>query len=155
MSTMEKLLRYVGKDIQNITFNSWLERKPPELRPLAIRWFRVIQNCGDDVQPIFHDGYPMGCVDDAPFAYVNVFKAHVNVGFFYGVDLIDKTGLLTGTGKRMRHVKLLPGLKHDDTEIELLIDAAYADIKQRLGSSYREFKLNQNEKSNSSHQHER
>jgi hypothetical protein len=55
----------------------------------------------------------------------------VNVGFFYGVDLPDKTGLLERSGKRMRHVKLFPDSKHDDKEIEALIDVAYTDIKHR------------------------
>lgn len=129
---MEKLLRYTGKDIQNIQFDSWLELKPTELHPLAIKWFAVIKNCGDDVQPIFHDGYPMGCVDHAPFAYVNVFTSHVNLGFFYGVELPDRVGLLEGLGKRMRHIKLLPDQEYDAKEIEALVYAAYADIKQRL-----------------------
>jgi len=40
-----------------------------------------------------HDGYPVACVDDAPFGYVNVFKAHINVGFFFGAQLEDPTGL--------------------------------------------------------------
>lgn len=40
------------------------------------------------------------------FCYVAPQKAHVNVGFFYGVDLPDPKGLLEGTGKRLRHVKL-------------------------------------------------
>ena len=39
------------------------------------------------------------------FAYVNVFRDHVNVGFFHGAFLSDPAGLLEGTGKRMRHVK--------------------------------------------------
>ncbi len=129
---MGKLLRYTGKDIQNINLDSWLKQKPQELHSIAIKWFTVIQNCGNDVQDIFHDGYPIGCVDNAPFAYVNIFQAHVNVGFFYGVELPDKTGLLEGNGKRMRHIKLKPDLKYDEKEIVSLIDFAYTDIKQRL-----------------------
>jgi hypothetical protein len=38
-----------------------------------------------------------------------VFTAHVNVGFFRGAELSDPNGLLQGTGKFMRHVKLRPG----------------------------------------------
>jgi hypothetical protein len=40
----------------------------------------------------------------ASFDYVNVFKAHVNVGFFQGTALPDPAKLLEGTGKRIRHV---------------------------------------------------
>ena len=69
---------------------------------------------------------------DAPFGYVNVFKAHVNVGFFLGAELDDPAGLLVGTGRRMRHVKVKPGAEPNAPALTALIDAAYADIRSRL-----------------------
>ena len=68
----------------------------------------------------------------AAFAYVNVFRDHVNVGFFHGAFLPDPAGLLEGTGKRMRHVKLRPGVKLDGSALEALITASYTDIKARV-----------------------
>jgi hypothetical protein len=79
-----------------------------------------------------HDGCPVACVEDAAFGYVNSFKAHVNVGFFHGAALDDPAGLLDGTGKRMRHVKLTPGREIDGAALSGLIDAAYADVRSRL-----------------------
>jgi hypothetical protein len=91
-----------------------------------------MRECGDDVRELMHDGSPTACVGDAPFAYVNVFKAHANVGFFFGAELDDPTGLLEGTGKRMRHVKMKPGAEVSFAALSALIDAAYADIRSRL-----------------------
>jgi hypothetical protein len=88
--------------------------------------------CGNDVRELMHDGCPVACVADAPFGYVNVFKAHVNVGFFLGAGLEDPISLLQGNGKRMRHVKVQPGADLDVAALSALIDAAYADIKSRL-----------------------
>ena len=82
-----------------------------------------------------HDGCPVACVDDAPFGYVNVFRTHVNVGFFQGAALPDPAGLLEGKGKSMRHVKLKPGLAVDASALEALIVAAYQDIGIRLQST--------------------
>ena len=127
-----ELLKFYGKDIQELDFKPWLEGKPEALRPIARKWFEAIQNVGADVQAIFHDNYPIGCVEEAPFAYINVFIKHVNVGFFYGVDLPDPAGLLEGTGKRMRHIKLKPELHNQDEHISNLIIWAYEDIKARL-----------------------
>jgi hypothetical protein len=79
-----------------------------------------------------HDGYATVCVEDAPFAYVGAFKAHVNVGFFHGSALPDATGLLEGTGKHMRHVKVRPGVSFDKSSLEALVAAAYQDIIARL-----------------------
>jgi len=89
---------------------------------------------GDDVRELIHDGCPVACVEDAPFGYVNTFKSHVNVGFFYGAALKDATGLLQGNGKRMRHVKLNSGRELDAAALSDLIEAAYVDIKGRLGA---------------------
>jgi hypothetical protein len=74
----------------------------------------------------------VACVGDAPFGYVNAFKAHANVGFFHGAMLADPTGLLEGAGKRMRHVKLRFGEALDEDALSCLIADAYRDIRQRL-----------------------
>jgi hypothetical protein len=71
-------------------------------------------------------------VKSAAFAYVNAFRAHVNVGFFRGAELPDPRGLLEGTGRMMRHVKLRPADGIDATALRRLIRTAYADIKQQL-----------------------
>lgn len=84
------------------------------------------------VRELLHDGHPTGCIGDAGFAYVNVFTAHVNVGFFRGAELPDPAGLLTGTGKHMRHVKLRPGAAIDAGALVTLIEAAYRDMTERL-----------------------
>jgi hypothetical protein len=43
---------------------------------------------------------------NGPFCYIKAFKNHVNFGFWRGVDLPDDAGILEGSGKKMRHVKL-------------------------------------------------
>jgi hypothetical protein len=91
-----------------------------------------MRQCGPNVRELLHDGCPTATVEDAPFAYVNVFRAHVNVGFFHGAALLDPAGLLLGTGKSMRHVKVKPGLALDESSLEALIAAAYRDIVARL-----------------------
>jgi hypothetical protein len=111
----------------------WLRDVPIELRSIAQIWFTRMRQCGDDVLELIHDGCPVACVDDAPFGYVNSFKSHVNVGFFYGAMLADPARLLEGSGKRMRHVKLKPGSEPNTEALRGLIDAAYVDVRERLG----------------------
>jgi hypothetical protein len=111
---------------------NWLNDEPAELRTIAKEWFTQMRGSGDDVRELIHDGCPVACVEDAPFGYVNTFKSHVNVGFFFGALLEDPAGLLQGSGKRMRHVKITPGTAFDTEGLRNLIDAAYADIKTRL-----------------------
>ena len=85
-----------------------MEAHAGELGAIAQHWFEVMRDYGDDVRELLHDGHPIACVGDAAFAYVNAFTAHVNVGFFRGAEIADPDGLLEGTGKFMRHVKLRP-----------------------------------------------
>jgi hypothetical protein len=101
---------------------------------MARRWFEVMRSCGDDVRELLHDGHPTACVGDAAFAYVNAFRAHVNVGFFRGAEIADPDGLLEGTGKFMRHVKLRPEESIDARALRKLIETAYTDMKGRLES---------------------
>ena len=103
-----------------------------ELGVIAHRWFEVMRACGDDVRELLHDGHPTACVGDVAFGYVNAFKAHVNVGFFRGAEIDDPEGLLEGTGKFMRHVKLKPQRDINAAALATLIETAYADIKARL-----------------------
>lgn len=93
-----------------------------------------MRDCGPDVRELLHDGHPTACVDDAAFGYVNAFRSHANVGFFHGVALDDPAGLLEGTGKRMRHVKLRWGQQVNAAALTELIAAAYRDIRLRLRS---------------------
>lgn len=102
------------------------------LGEIAKYWFSFMRNCGDDVNELMHDGYPTACVTDAAFAYVGVFKAHVNVGFYRGAELKDAQGQLQGTGKLMRHVKIRPEKETNASALEALIRSAYQDMQQRI-----------------------
>jgi hypothetical protein len=127
------ILRFSGAVKRDPAVDIWLGEGPLELRSMAKDWFLRMRHCGDDVRELVHDGCPVACVEDAPFGYVNTFSSHVNVGFFHGAMLADPAGLLEGDGKRMRHVKLAPGRDLDAAALGKLIDAAYLDIKARLG----------------------
>ena len=129
---MEKLLRYPGAVRRDPRVEAWFSERPDPMRLMTRAWFERMRKCGKDVREILHDGCPVACVGDAPFGYVNAFKAHANVGFYFGAMLADPTGLLEGEGKRMRHVKLRPGEALDADALKALIAAAYDDIRQRL-----------------------
>ena len=40
------------------------------------------------------------------FCYIAPYKKRINLGFYYGADLPDPEGLLEGTGKLLRHIKV-------------------------------------------------
>jgi hypothetical protein len=126
------LLRFNGAVERAPAIDIWMDEHAGELGAIAQQWFEVMRSCGDEVRELLHDGCPVACLGDAPFGYVNVFTAHVNVGFFHGAALPDPAGLLQGAGKFMRHVKVRPGIATNYSALSRLIEAAYADIKARV-----------------------
>lgn len=115
MPGINDILRLSGGIKRDPAVDIWLSDGPIELRSIAQKWFAQMRQCGDDVRELIHDGCPVACVEDAPFGYVNSFKSHVNVGFFFGAMLEDPAGISTAA-------------------LRALIDAAYVDIRQRLGA---------------------
>jgi hypothetical protein len=127
-----EFLRFNGVVTRDPAIDAWMKAHAGELGAMAHHWFEVMRKCGDEVRELLHDGCPVACMGDAPFGYVNVFTAHVNVGFFHGAALPDPAGLLQGSGKHMRHVKLAPGTATNEAALSTLIDTAYSDIKARV-----------------------
>ena len=112
--------------------DAWFAAAAEPLASKARPWFELMRACGPDVRELMHDHMPTACVEDAAFAYVNIFTAHANVGFFQGASLEDPAGLLDGTGKRMRHVKLRFGAALDEAALSALIRQAHADMRRRV-----------------------
>jgi len=132
---LETLIRYSGVSKHQPAIDVWLSQQDTLLAGIAGEWFSRLRRSGEDVCEVLHDRFPrrdhprptvggaIACVTDAPFAYVNVFRHHVNVGFYQGASLDDPAGLLEGSSRFMRHVKLRPGKEFDVAALQALIDA--------------------------------
>lgn len=127
-----ELFRFPGAVRRAPDVEAWFSKTDNALRRFAQPWFEQMRGCGADVRELLNDGHPIACVEDAAFAYVDAFGAHANVGFFRGADLDDPAGLLEGTGKRMRHVKLRWAEPVDADALSALIATAYRDMRMRL-----------------------
>ena len=136
---IDDLFLLPGSSRRDAQVEAWFGGTDP-LRLMMRPWFDLMRGLGDDVRETLHDHQPTACVGDAAFGYVNVFTAHVNVGFFRGAELPDPRGLLQGTGRFMRHVKLRPGALGsvvtiiDADALGALIRIAYTDMRQRLAA---------------------
>jgi hypothetical protein len=129
---MSELFRLSGARYRHPEVEAWFSEPADVVRQLGQPWFQQMRDCGPDVRELLHDGFPTACVEDAAFAYVAAYAAHVNVGFFHGSALEDPAGLLEGSGKRMRHVKIRWGVPANAAALSALISAAYRDVRERL-----------------------
>jgi hypothetical protein len=69
------------------------------------------------------------------YAYLGAHKSHVNLGFYHGASLKDPAGLLEGTGKKLRHVKLRGMAEARNPAIESLLIQAIADRRRHLNDA--------------------
>lgn len=132
---MNDLFLFSSAVRHNPAVDAWLRSQSDELRALAETWFARMRACGPDVHEVMHDCCATACVGEAAFAHVGVYRRHVSVYFFFGAFLDDPRGLLEGTGKRGRHVKVRPEQDLDERALAQLITTAYEDMRQRLASS--------------------
>lgn len=58
------------------------------------------------------------------FCYIAPHTAYVNLGFMYGADLSDPDGLLEGTGKLLRHIKIRSVEQAKNPAIKVLVEQA-------------------------------
>jgi hypothetical protein len=59
-----------------------------------------------------------------PVCYIQSHQENLNLGFWRGIELSDPEGMLEGTGKRMRHVKLRAGDKFPSAALTALVKQA-------------------------------
>ena len=133
--TETRLFTLDGAQKNDPAVKCWFAASPGGLRLLARKWFDQMRSCGPDVLELLHDGHPAACVGNLALGYVNAFRTHVNIGFFFGSVLPDPAGLLVGTGRFMRHVKVSTDVPQPEQALQELIAAAYADLKARSADS--------------------
>jgi hypothetical protein len=63
---------------------------------------------------------------------ITLHKAHINLMFARGTELPDPAGLLVGTGKRARHVKIQQTADLENPAIETLLRAALRQHQEAL-----------------------
>ena len=66
------------------------------------------------------------------YAYLAVHPTHVNLGFYRGASLPDPAGVLAGTGKNMRHIRIGNPADVARPEIADLLRAAKAEREAAL-----------------------
>ena len=107
----------------------WWDVKPRPLSALAKKWFRGLK--GVPIKRRYTTAFQPHVLIHSHSLYVDCFKAHVNIGFYYGAFLTDPKKILIGTGKRMRHIKLTVNSKIEEELLENLIEESYEDLKKQ------------------------
>src|SRR5699024_5844027 len=88
-----------------------LDNFNPQVQELALHIRKRILDIAPDAEEKVYKGweslrYGFRQSTKDQFAAIELLKERVNLEFPYGVDLTDSAGILEGTGKRFRHIKI-------------------------------------------------
>jgi hypothetical protein len=67
------------------------------------------------------------------FCYIGVYRRHVNLGFYQGAHIADPQGLLAGSGKNLRHIKVTDIQQVARPAMRQLVLAAITEREVALG----------------------
>ena len=115
------------------TFNDILVGATPTLREICRSLRRVITALHEDYVEVVWPRQKIASYGIGPkkmtehYAYIAVLGSHVNLGFYHAGPLADPSGLLEGTGKNLRHIKLLDAASVKRPAIAALLREAIAN----------------------------
>jgi hypothetical protein len=117
------------------TFDDVVKGAKPELRTICELLRSVITSLHKDAVEIVWPRQKIVSFGVGPkkmtehYAYIALHGSHVNLGFYHGASLADPSGLLEGTGKNLRHVKLRDIASAKRREVTALLRQALRDRK--------------------------
>lgn len=111
----------------------------PEVKPIALRLREIIlEDFPKAIEVVrLGDGaaaYGVGIKKmSESHVYIMPKAKYVNLGFWHGTCIPDPDGLLEGTGKKMRHIKIQNLEMVENASVRNLVAAALAERKAALG----------------------
>lgn len=118
------------------TFEELLAITGEHLRPIVTALRSVILAIDPDACEVVRLGDRAATYGIGPkkmkegYNYILPHKSWVNLGFYQGAMLVDPEGLLEGTGKSLRHIKIHTIEDTQRNEIHDLIKLAYKHRKE-------------------------
>ena len=120
-------------------FEDVIQGSNPEVQSIARRLRELIIEIYPDVVEVPWPkqrivGYGVGPKKMTEhFCYIGALSTRVNLGIFYGDELSDPEGLMEGTGKRLRHVKVRSIEQAEQSSIRDLLQLSIEERKEDLG----------------------
>ena len=120
------------------TFEDLLEITGKDLRPIASRLKEIILELDPGAVEVVRLGDKAATYGVGPkkmsegYAYILPYSNWVNLGFYKGASLRDEHGLLEGTGKSLRHMKMHSLEDANRPEVKTLLEQALEERKTAL-----------------------
>jgi hypothetical protein len=121
------------------TFADLLAVATPQLRLICVALRRLISAEHSEFTEIVWPRQKIASYGVGPkkmsehYAYIAVLTSHVNLGFYHGAGLADPDGLLEGSGKGLRHVKIRDVRLAGNPSLKALLRRAIVDRQRTAG----------------------
>lgn len=121
------------------TLEELMDMADPAMRPIAQRLREVVVAVDPDSVEVVRLGDRAATYGVGPkkmsqgYAYIMPHKNWVNLGFYQGAFLPDPTGIMEGTGKKLRHVKVRSVEDAERPALRTLLEQALAERQKALG----------------------
>ena len=123
------------------TFPELLALATDDLKPIAERLRALVLELDPDAHEVVRLGDKATTLGVGPkkmsegYVYIMPHAKWVNLGFYKGASLADEAGLMEGTGKQLRHIKMRSMEGAERPEVATLIRLAIAERKAALGKA--------------------
>jgi len=108
------------------TVDEYIANQEPQFRSLLTKLRTVVTTAVPDLEEKIMWGQPVFVRGKEKVAFVHCIGDHVNFGLFRATEVDDPKGRLEGTGKGMRHVKVLTAKDIDSPYFSTLVKRASA-----------------------------
>jgi hypothetical protein len=123
-------MRYKGTVPRDPRIDAYARSVPGPMGTTIARLTALVRRTVPSHDEALVHGSPWFCIGGMPFCYLVGHSKHVNLGFCDGVALPDPEGLLEGTGKTMRHVKVRPEKGAPLTALSQLIASSARRVRE-------------------------
>jgi hypothetical protein len=121
------------------TFDDVLASASPALRPVCVALRRMIAARHAKFTQVVWPSQRIASFGMGPkkmsehYAYIAVYAAHVNLGFYHGTALVDRAGLLEGSGAMLRHISFRDVPSTRRPAVAALLRQAIAERRRHAG----------------------
>jgi hypothetical protein len=121
-------------------FDEIIDGFDPDVQAIARALKSLIASIHGDFIEVVWSGQKIASFGVGPkkmsehYAYIAPQTRYVNLGFYHGVALRDPGGLLEGTGKRLRHIKIKSISQVKSKDLASLLKAALVEREDAFRS---------------------
>jgi hypothetical protein len=117
-------------------FEAILAGASEDVRSVCVALRRLITSSHEDFVEVVWPRFRIASFGVGPkkmtehYAYIAAHRSHVNLGFYRGASLDDPQGLLEGSGKNLRHIKIVGTAAVKGPAVKALLRRAIAERKR-------------------------